>query len=486
MITRLSPIARVTGLVILLFSASLLPPLGLSLLLDDGAHRGFLLALAAGLVAGLGLWLGNWHARRELKARDGFLLVVLLWVSLAAIAALPLMFNIPDLSFTDAYFESMSGVTTTGATVLTGLDKLAPSINIWRAELHWFGGMGIIVLAVAVLPILGIGGMQMYKAETPGPMKDTKLTPRITETAKGLWVVYAGLTALGIVALKLAGMNWLDAVFHAFSAISTGGFSSHDTSVGYFNSPLIEGVLIVMMLLGGINFATHFLVWQRRTMAPYRTDPEVGTYLVVLALSSVMLAVYIWSHNVYADGLTALRYAAFNTISVATTTGFATVDYSLWPVFAPLWMLFLGIFSTCSGSTGGGIKMVRAQLLFKQAFREMGRLVHPQALMPVKLGGQIVANQIVFAVLAFLSLYGMSLLALSFLLVMSGLDYVTAFSAVIACMNTIGPALNEIGPAGSYAPLTDFQTWVCTLAMLLGRLEVFTLLVLFTPAFWRR
>jgi trk system potassium uptake protein TrkH len=273
---------------------------------------------------------------------------------------------------------------------------------------------------------------------------------------------------------------------HAFSAISTGGFSSHDASVGFFNSPLIESVLIVIMLLGGINFATHFLVWQRRTMAPYRTDPEVGTYLVVLALSSVMLAVYLWSHSVYADGLTALRYAAFNTISLATTTGFANVDYSLWPVFAPLWMMFLGIFSTCSGSTGGGIKMVRAQLLFKQAFREMGRLVHPQALMPVKLGGHIIANQIVFAVLAFLSLYGMSLLALSFLLVMSGLDYVTAFSAVVACMNTIGPALNQLGPAGNYVSLTDFQTWVCTTAMLLGRLEVFTLLVLFTPAFWRR
>lgn len=483
---KIFPIANVLGLVIALFSVTMLLPLGISLSLGDGAQHAFITGIGATFASGLLLWLATYRYRRELKVRDGFLLVVMIWAGITAFATIPLLLDIKGLSFAHAYFESMSGVTTTGATVLVGLDYLPPSINVWRAELHWIGGMGIIVLAVAILPLLGVGGMQMYKAETPGPMKDTKLTPRITETAKGLWLAYFGLTLACFLALWAAGMTWLDALIHAFSTLGTGGFSSHDASIAYFHSPLIEGILMVFMMLAGVNFTTHFLVLRQRSLGAYRNDTEVKTYVAVVLFSSVALALFLWERGVYGDFWTALRYASFNTISIATTTGFATTDYSTWPLFAPLWMLFLGMFTTCSGSTGGGIKMIRAQLLFKQGLREMSRLLHPQALMPVKLREQIVPNQIVFAVLAFFFLYAICLVVLTFLLVASGMDLDTALSAIIACMNTIGPGLNKVGPAGNYGGLNDFQIWVCTFAMLLGRLEVFTLLVVFTPAFWRK
>jgi len=399
---------------------------------------------------------------------------------------LPLLFHIDTLGFTDAYFETVSGITTTGSTVLANLDKLPPSINFWRCELVWLGGMGLIVLAVAILPLLGVGGMQLYRAETPGPMKDNKLTPRITETAKGLWLVYSAITAACILCYHWAGMGWFDAVCHAFSTMGLGGFSTHDASFGFFDSVAIEAVAIAFMLIAGVNFATHFLAWRERSPCPYRADPEAGLFVLVTLGSCVLIALYLWLQGVYPEFLSALRFASFNVVSIATTTGFANTDYNLWPVFAPLWMLFLCCFVSSSGSTGGGIKMIRAQLLVKQGLREMVRLIHPSAQVPVKLGGQTIPNQIVFAVLAFMSVYGACVTAMTFLLLVSGLDFVSAFSAVIASINNTGPGLNQVGPATTYESLNDFQTWVCTIAMLLGRLELFTLLIIFTPAFWRR
>jgi trk system potassium uptake protein TrkH len=329
--------------------------------------------------------------------------------------------------------------------------------------------------------------MQIYKAEAPGPMKDSKLTPRITETAKGLWVVYVGLTALAVVALWAAGMSWLDAFVHAFSAISTGGFSTHDASVGHFNSPLIELILIVFMLAGGMNFTLHLLAWQRRDfIQPFLRDTELRAYLMVLGASVVAMAGHLVAVRAYPDMLDALRFAAFNVVSVATTTGFANADYLQWSVLAPLWMLFLGMFVTCSGSTGGGTKMVRALLVLRQGLREIRRLVHPQAVLPIKLGQQVVPDNVVFAVLAYVVLYLASHVVLTFVLVASGMVFDSALSAVIACMNTIGPGLNEIGPAGNYQGLSDFQTWVCSFAMLLGRLEIFTLLAVLMPMFWKK
>lgn len=479
-------ILRPLGLLVLLFGLTMLLPIAVAAVGGDGAagafYKGFLLTMTAGAM----LWLAGGRHVRELHNRDAFLLVGLAWTGLPAMASLPLMAHMPALSFTDAYFETVSGLTTTGATVLVKLDELPPSVNLWRGELVWLGGMGLIVLAVAILPLLGIGGRQIFKAETPGPMKESALTPRIAETARGLWKIYAGLSVLCIVAYRAAGMNWLDAMVHGFTTLGLGGFSTHDASFGYWNSPGIELVCMVFMLLAGMNFATHFLAWRGRSLFPYRRDPEALWYLAVTLASAAGLAAYLHFHGVYQDGTSALRYAMFNTISLATTTGYANTDYNQWPVFVPLWMLFLSSFASCSGSTGGGIKMVRALLLYKQVYREFATAVHPQAVLPVKLSRRLVPPSIIYAVLAFLFVYISTIVAMTVMLASSGMDMVSAFSAVIACINNTGPGLDQVGPATTYESLTDFQTWVCSGAMLLGRLELFTLLILFSPIFWEK
>ena len=483
---RILAVLNVLSVVIMIFALCLLFPLACSFVLGDAAQTAYDEAVVFTAVAGALLWAVTRKKRHELQPRDGFLLVALVWTVVPVFATLPLLLYLPELSFTDAYFETVSGLTTTGATVLSGLDKLPPSINIWRTFLVWIGGMGVIVLAVAILPLLGVGGSQMYKAETPGPMKDTKLTPRIAETAKGLWLVYLCITVACILSYRLAGMNWLDAMMHAFSTIGLGAFSSHDASYAHWNSPAIEAVAIYFMLLAGINFGTHFLAWRRRSFAPYARDPEVGLYLLVVIGSVFGIAYFLLANHTYPSFWTALRFAAFNVVSIATTTGFSNTDYNLWPIFAPVWMLFLCSFATCSGSTGGGIKMIRAELMARQAVREMTRIIHPRAVVPVKLAGAPVENNIIFAVLAFILMYNGSVVTMTMLLAASGLDIVTAFSAVIACINNTGPGLGAVGPATTYAALNDFQKWICIIAMLLGRLELFTLLIVFTPGFWRK
>jgi len=483
---KLLPILNVLGAVLMLFSITFLMPLLPALWFKDGSARAFVESALITLGTGFLLWLGTRRFKRELKARDGFLLVSLLWTVIAAFSTIPLIMKIPGLTFTDAYFETMSGLTTTGATVLVGLDALPQGLNLWRHELNWVGGMGIIVLAVAILPLLGVGGRELYKAETPGPMKDSQLTPRITETAKNLWLVYTGITIACIVSLRVAGMSWFDAVCHAFAAMGLGGFSTHDASVGYFNSPAIEFVLIVFMLLAGMNFATHFLVWREKSFKPYRYDAEAKTFLLLVLGSCVGIAAYLVAMGTYDNFWTALRHASFNLVSVATDCGFASVDYDKWPIFAPLWMLFLSCISVSSGSTGGGIKMIRTLLVIKQGWREMLHLLHPRAIIPIKIGGAVIPNKVVFSVQGFIFLYFYSVIGLSFVLMLSGLDFISSFSAVIACINNAGPGLNQVGPASNFQGLNDFQTWVCTFAMLLGRLELFTLLIVFTPAFWRK
>ncbi|MBI1284128.1 MAG: TrkH family potassium uptake protein [Thiobacillus sp.] len=469
----------------MLFSTTFLLPLTLSWALDDPAQRAYDDAIVITFVAGALTWLFTRKSQRELQTRDGFLLVVLVWTSLPAFATLPLLIYMPGLSFTDAYFETVSGITTTGATVLSGLDSLPLSINLWRGLLVWFGGMGLIVLAVAILPLLGVGGMQIYKAETPGPMKDTKLTPRITETAKGLYLVYVGISIACGLSYWLAGMTPFDAVMHTFATMGLGGFSSHDASFAYWNSPVIENVAIFFMLVAGINFSTHFMAWRQRSVSAYRLDPEVRWFLIVALGSALLIAVYLSVMHVYPDFSQSLRFALFNTVSIATTTGFANADYNQWPIFAPLWMLLLSSFASCSGSTGGGMKMMRAQLLFRQGRRELTRLIHPSARLPVKLAGQVVPNNVIYAVLAFAFLYVFSIITMTLAMTASGLELITAFSSVVASINNTGPGLNQVGPATNYASLNDFQTWICTIAMLLGRLELLTLLVVFTRAFWR-
>ena len=479
-------VLHVFGLITLIFGITMALPLGVSRWLGDGASAGFDRAIAITAVAGAVTWLSTLRYRRELEIRDAFLLVAMVWAVLPAFAALPLHSAIDGLSATDAYFEAVSGITATGATVLSGLDHLPPSINVWRTQMHWMGGMGLIVLAVAILPLLGVGGRQLFKAETPGPMKESRLTPRLAETAKGLWTIYGLLSLACWLAYWLAGMSGLDALMHMFSTMGLGGFSSYDASYGHFDSLAIEVVAICFMLASGINFITHFSALRGRSLQPYRRDPEARLFIGVTVGSGVLLAVYLYFLGVYEDPLVALRYAMFNTISVATTTGFASTDYGAWPMFAGLWLLFLSSFATCAGSTGGGIKIVRAAILYQQVYREFVRILHPYAVTQVKVGGAVVQNNIVFAVLAFLFVYIATIVITTLLLVATNLDVVTAFSAAVACVNNTGPGLADVGPATTYAVLTDFQTWVCTFAMLLGRLELFTLLIVFTPVFWRK
>jgi len=462
-----------------------LPVVG-SLILQDGQALHFTAAAAVGSGVGALLAFVTRKYRRELKPRDGFLLVTLVWVLTPVFATIPLLLSIPGLSFTDAYFEAMSGLTTTGSTVLTQLDQLPPSINLWRSALHWYGGLGVIVLAIAVLPLLGVGGMQLYRAETPGPVKDEKLTPRIAETAKSLWFTYTGITVVGILALRAAGAGWLDAICLGFSAMGLGGFSNYDDGIAHFDSPAIEGVLIALMVLASINFARHFLAIRRVTLRPYLDDPEARTVVLVLTVSVLFVAGLLYWHGTYGEYIVALRHAAFTVVSIASTTGFVSANYELWPGFVPILLLLLCSITCSTGSTGGGVKMFRTLLLSQQALRELKLLVHPSAVSPVRIGGRVVPDNIGDSVLAFIFLYFLVFVTLTLALLLTGLDFDSAFSAVIASINNTGPGLGRVGPSTTYQSLTDVQTWICIAAMLLGRLEIFSVLVLFTPAFWRK
>lgn len=477
-------VARPLGILLMAFSVAYLPPIGVSLHFDEGALPPFVAGAAVNFAIGFVMWMVSRQHRRELKSRDGFMLVALIWVLLAATATVPLMLGL-GMSFTDAYFETVSGLTTTGATVITGLDHIPHAHNLWRHELTWLGGLGIIGLAMAVLPLLGVGGMQVYRAEATGPIKDSKLTPRFVQTARSIWSIYLGLTAACIVAFHLGGMSWFDAVCHAFSVLSLGGFSTHDASMGYYDSALLESVAVIFMLLAGINFATHFVCWRARSLRPYLRDPEIYMMLVLVVASSIGIALYIWLLDIYPSYWSALRHALFNIVSVGLTCGLASTDFGQWPVFASLWMLMLSCVLSAAGSTGGGIKMIRLLILFKQSARELTSLVHPSAVSTLKVGGQVIADRTVLSVFGFIHLYTISVVVLSLLLVISGLDLTTGFSAVISMINNAGPGIGVVGPAGTYQPLTGFQTWVCTAAMLVGRLEVFVLVVLLTPTFWK-
>jgi len=485
--TGLAPVLNVLARIIVGFAFMFLVPLAWAWWQDDVALRDvWLTGMALTLGAGTLILLLTRRQRRELQPRDGFLLVNLVWLVLPAFSAVPLMMAIDGLSWTDAYFEAMSALTATGATVLSGLDALPVSVNVWRCFLQLIGGLGIMLLVVAVLPLLGLGGVQLYKAETPGPMKDARFTPRIAETARGLWGVYFVFSAACMLAYRWAGMSWTDAFMHMCSTMGLGGFSSHDASFGYWNSAKVEIVAIVFMALAGISFARYFIVWRSRSGISLLRDPEVRAYAFVLALSIAGLTAVLLAHRTYTDFPDALRAAAFHVVSLATTTGYASVDYALWPVFAPVLLMFLGTFVSCAGSTGGGIKMVRMVLLIKQARRELVRAMHPRVVNPVTMGRATIPATVIAAVMAYMLIYGATTIGLTMLLLLSGLDIVTAFSAVVATVNNIGPGLGQVGPAGNFGVLSDFQTWVCTLAMLMGRLELLAVMVLFLPQFWRK
>jgi len=477
-------IQRILGLLLAIFSTTMLPPLAIALVSGDGAHDAFAYAFGLILVLGLTCWYPVRHQRSELRLRDGFIIVALFWTVLGASGALPLaLAHQPNLSLSDALFESISGLTTTGATVLVGIDDLPLSILWYRQQLQWLGGMGIVVLAVAILPMLGIGGMQLYRAETPGPMKDSKMTPRITETAKALWYIYLGLTIACALGYWLAGMSGFDAIAHSFSTVAIGGFSTHDASIGYFNSALIEAVAVVFMFLSGVNFALHFISWRSLSASPYLADPEFRAYFIGLAVVTVLTTAALYLTGTFASFGSALHHGIFQAVSIGTTTGFTTAEYFAWPIFLPVLLIFSSFIGGCAGSTGGGLKVIRFLLLIKQGVREIQRLVHPNAQIPVKIGNKVLPERVIQAVWGFFAVYVASFSVMLLLLMAAGLDQITAFSAVAACLNNLGPGLGEVGL--NYASISDFAKWVLAFAMLLGRLEIFTLLVLLTPTFWR-
>jgi trk system potassium uptake protein TrkH len=485
--TGLVPVLNVLARIMVGFSLLFFVPLAWAWALDHGALRdvwlqGMVITLATGVL----ILVLTSSSRRELMPRDGFLLVNLVWLVLPAFAAIPLMLAIDGLSWTDAYFESMSALTATGATVLTGLDALPVSVNVWRCFLQLIGGLGIMLLVVAVLPLLGLGGVQLYKAETPGPMKDARLTPRIAETARGLWGVYFVFSAACMLAYRWVGMSWPDAFMHMCTTMGLGGFSSHDASFGFWNSAEVEGVAIVFMSLAGISFARYFIVWRTRSLMSLLLDAEVRAYAFVLLASVAGLSMVLAVNGTHADFAQALRAAAFHVVSLATTTGYASADYALWPLIVPVWLMFLGSFVSCAGSTGGGIKMVRMVLLIKQARRELVRAIHPRVVNPVIMGRASIPATVIASVMAYMLIYGATTLGLTMLMLLSGLDIVTAFSAVVATVNNIGPGLGAVGPASNFGGLTDFQTWLCTAGMMMGRLELLAVMVLFLPQFWRK
>jgi trk system potassium uptake protein TrkH len=479
-------IIHIFSVAIMVFSGLMSTCLLTSAIADDGATTAFYQGTLITLLSGALMFILTRRSATKVSRKAGFLLVTMCWSLASVFCTLPLLLYLPELSFVNAYFEVISGLTTTGATVLSGLDHLPMSINLWRHELTWFGGIGIIVFAVAILPILGIGGMQLLKSESPGSVKESDLPPRITQTAKALWLAYVVITIVCVVALHLAGMGWFDAVCHAFSAMSLGGFSTHDASVGFFNSLPIEIVLTVFQLLAAMNFGTHFLALHKRSFKPYIKDMEVRGMLIVVLGSCVLAASVLWHAGTYPDFFTALRHATFNVVTVATTSGYMTQDFNLWPIFVPMWMLFLSSISVSTGSTGGGIRMIRTIILMKQAHLELFKSIHPYAIKPMKIGGSVISNDVVTSVMGFIFLYFISIVILVFTLLFSGLDFISAFSAIIACFNNAGPGLNLVGPATNYAVLSDFQTGVCTFAMLLGRVQIFSIVILFVPEFWRK
>jgi trk system potassium uptake protein len=485
----LLPVVSVLGLIVAVFGLTMAVPLGVSWATGDGALRAWPGPMMITVVFGAAMWGLARRDRRELQPRDGVLLVVLAWTVLPLFASFPLLGWFESsgkaISFTDAYFEAVSGLTTTGATVLTGLDDLPASVNIWRTFLQWLGGLGILILAVAILPLLGVGGSQLFRAEAAGPLKDNKLTPRITETAKGLWAVYAVLSLACVAAYWLGGMEPLDAWKHMFTTVSLGGLSSHDASFGFFDSVTLEIIAIVFMLAASCNFALYFVAVRKGSAKVLGNDPETRATLALMIGSALLVAAVLALRGTY-EWPTALRHAFFNVISIASTTGYATVDYLQWPVFAPALMLLLSGMATSAGSTGCGVKMVRILILVQQARRELTRLVHPRAIQPVTLGGHTIDNNIIFAVLGYMLVYGVTIISLTMLLLLSEMDLVTAVSAVVASVHCMGPGMGSVGPAGTYAALTDFQKWVLTLAMLVGRVELLSFMVLFTPQFWRR
>lgn len=481
---RFAPVLQVLGILIMFFSTSMLPPIGVALYYGDGAHAAFIIGFMVTLLCGFLFWLPFRRSTKELKTRDGFLIVTLFWTVLSLFGAIPFMVSKqPMLSFTNAIFESVSGLTTTGATVITGLDYLPHAILYYRQQLHFLGGMGIVVLAVAVLPMLGIGGMQLYRAETPGPIKDNKLTPRLTGTAKALWLIYVGLIVMCTVAFAFQGMSWFDAICESFSAVSTGGFSNHDASFVFYDNAKIEICAIIFMILGGTNFALHYQFFRYGRLGFYWRDAEFRAYVMILGAAALLTTLTLTLYHVYPDIKTTLLKAFFTVISMGTTTGLMNAEFSNWPTYLPFLVMLMATIGGCAGSTSGGLKVIRILLLRRQSVREIHQLIHPRAVIPVRIGDQVISPEVIQAIWSFLTAFIVLFIAIILLLLAEGNDLATAFGATIAAISNSGAGIGQV--SNSFLGLSDLSKWALVFGMLAGRLEIFSILVLFSMAYWR-
>ena len=481
---QLSIVAKTIGLLLMVFSFAQVPPLVVDLIYAEGEYISFLYSFLLTVLGGLVLWWPFRDVKKDFRLREGVLIVVCFWIVLSLFGTLPFLItdSISKLSFSDAFFESMSGLTTTGATVLSQLDDLPKSILFYRQQLQWLGGMGIIVLAVAVLPLLGVGGMELYHAESSGIAKD-RLTPKLRNTAIALWKIYVSLTVLCAIGYFFSGMSIFDAISHSFSTVAIGGFSTHDSSIGYFNSPTIEMIAMFFMFLAGINFSLHFVAWNNRSLVDYIKDSEFKTYSMVLICSTIIVIAALSFNSQYESSSETLRHSLFQTISIATTTGFTSQNFSNWPAAIPVFLIMMSFIGACVGSTGGGIKVVRILVMFRLGMKEIHKFIRPNAQVSVKLNKSSINEKALVSVLGFFSLYAISFFLILMLLMFAGLDQVTAYSATAATMNNLGPGLGDV--AQNYGSLGEVAKWILSFSMLIGRLEVLTIIAIFHKAFWR-
>ena len=482
---QISIVAKTIGLLLMVFSFAQIPPLLVDLIYSEGEYLSFVYSFALTVLGGIVLWLPFKEVKKDFRLREGVLIVVCFWIVLSLFGTLPFLItdSISDLSFSEAFFESMSGLTTTGATVLSQLDELPKSILFYRQQLQWLGGMGIIVLAVAVLPLLGVGGMELYHAESSGIAKD-RLTPKLRNTAIALWKIYLSLTLLCALGYFLSGMSIFDAVSHSFSTVAIGGFSTHDGSIGYFNSAAVETIAMFFMFLAGINFSLHFVAWNNRSLVDYIKDSEFKTYSMVLICSSIIVIIALSLNGQYESANETLRHSLFQTISIATTTGFTSQNYSSWPAAIPVFLIMMSFIGACVGSTGGGIKVVRILVMFRLGMKEIHKFIRPNAQVSVKLNKSSINEKALVSVLGFFSLYAISFFLILMLLMFAGLDQVTAYSATAATMNNLGPGLGDV--AQNYGSVGEAAKWILSFSMLIGRLEVLTIIAIFHRAFWRQ
>ncbi len=461
----------------------MLVPLPFSFYYIDNQHWAFIISsIITNTVGLIGLLLTKNH-KEDIRAKEGFAIVTLSWFLFAALGSLPYVISGAIPSFTDAFFETMSGFTTTGASILTDIEIIPKSVLFWRSFTHWLGGMGIIVLTIAILPFLGVGGMQLFKAEVPGLVVD-KLTPRITETAKILWGVYLIFTAIETILLMLAGMNLFDALCHTFGTIATGGFSTKNISIAYYNSPFVDFIIISFMIIAGINFSLHYRII-KGNIKEILSNSELKFFLFVIIIATLIIAFELLLDKKYSL-FNSFRYSLFQVSSILTTTGFATADFEKWSVFSNFILIILMFIGGSAGSTAGGLKVIRVILLIKFAYNEFKRLLHPNAISLVKYSDQIIDEKILLNVSGFFIIYMVITILSTLILTASGSDIITSLSAVAATINNIGPGLGKVGPTDNYAHFPDFIKWILSFLMMIGRLEVYTVIILLSPIYWKK